>query len=56
MNFREECHWSHACSLEANMRGIQWHPRVQNPVRKRAPHLLVPLAPHVRHRSHAILR
>jgi hypothetical protein len=24
---REECHWSHACSLQANMRGIQWHPR-----------------------------
>jgi hypothetical protein len=32
---RETCHWSHACSLEANMRGIQWHPRVQNPVEKR---------------------
>jgi hypothetical protein len=28
VNFREECHWSHACSLQANMRGIQWHPRV----------------------------
>jgi hypothetical protein len=26
VNFREECHWSHACSLQA--RGIQWHPRV----------------------------
>jgi len=36
---REECLLSHACSLEANMRGIQWHPRVQNHVRKRAPHL-----------------
>jgi hypothetical protein len=28
VNFREECHWSHTCSLQANMRGIQWHPRV----------------------------
>jgi hypothetical protein len=28
VNFREECHWSHACPLQANMRGIQWHPRV----------------------------
>jgi hypothetical protein len=28
VNFRDECHWSHACSLQANMRGIQWHPRV----------------------------
>jgi hypothetical protein len=36
---REECHWSHACSLHANMRGIQWHPRAQNPVEKRAPYL-----------------
>jgi hypothetical protein len=27
MNFREECHWSHACSLQANMRGIQWNLR-----------------------------
>jgi hypothetical protein len=35
---REECRWSHACSLQANMRGIQWHPRVQNPVRKFAPY------------------
>jgi hypothetical protein len=26
---REECHWSHACSIQANMRGVQWHPRVQ---------------------------
>jgi hypothetical protein len=30
---REECHWSHACSLQANMRGIQWHPRVYISVR-----------------------
>jgi hypothetical protein len=28
VDFREECHWAHACSLQANMRGIQWHPRV----------------------------
>jgi hypothetical protein len=28
VNTREKCHWSHACSLQANMRGIQWHPRV----------------------------
>jgi hypothetical protein len=28
VNFREECHLSHACSLQANMRGIQWHPRL----------------------------
>jgi hypothetical protein len=28
VNFREECHWSHACSLQASRRGIQWHPRV----------------------------
>jgi hypothetical protein len=27
-NFREECHWSHACLLQANIPGIQWHPRV----------------------------
>jgi hypothetical protein len=25
---REECHWSHACSLQASRRGNQWHPRV----------------------------
>jgi hypothetical protein len=25
---REECHWSHVCSLQANMSGIQWHPLV----------------------------
>jgi hypothetical protein len=25
---REECHWSHACSLQASWRGDQWHPRV----------------------------
>jgi hypothetical protein len=25
---REEYHWSHACSLQANMHGNQWHPRV----------------------------
>jgi hypothetical protein len=25
---REECHWSRACSRQANIRGIQWHPRV----------------------------
>jgi hypothetical protein len=25
VNTREECHWSHACSLQANIRGIQWH-------------------------------
>jgi hypothetical protein len=24
--------------LQANMRGIQWHPGVQNPVEKRAPY------------------
>jgi hypothetical protein len=25
VNFREECRWSHACSLEANMRGVhEW--------------------------------
>jgi hypothetical protein len=35
---RDECRWSHACSLKANMRGIQWYPRVQNPLRKRAPY------------------
>jgi hypothetical protein len=35
----KECHWSHACSLEANMRGIQLHHRVQNPVEKRTPDL-----------------
>jgi hypothetical protein len=28
VDFLEECHWSHACSLQANMRRIQWHPRV----------------------------
>jgi hypothetical protein len=26
-------------ALQANMRGIQWHPRVQNHVKKRAPYL-----------------
>jgi hypothetical protein len=26
---REECHWSHACSLQASRRGNQWHPRVE---------------------------
>jgi hypothetical protein len=26
--------------LQANMRGIQWHPRVQNPVGKRVPYML----------------
>jgi hypothetical protein len=25
---REECHRSHACSLQANMRGNRWHPRM----------------------------
>ena len=34
---RDECHSSHACSLQANMSGNQWHPRVQTAVRKRAP-------------------
>jgi hypothetical protein len=28
MDTRDECHWAHACSLQANMRVIQWHPRV----------------------------
>jgi hypothetical protein len=28
VNTREECHRPHACLLQANMRGIQWHPRV----------------------------
>jgi hypothetical protein len=28
VNTREECHWSHACSLQVNRRRIQWHPRV----------------------------
>jgi heterodisulfide reductase subunit A-like polyferredoxin len=28
VNIREECHWSHACSLQANMRGNQY-PRVE---------------------------
>jgi hypothetical protein len=28
VDFREECHWSHVCSLQASRRGIQWHPRV----------------------------
>jgi hypothetical protein len=36
---REKCHWSHACSLQANMRVVQWHPRVQNPVEKRTLYL-----------------
>ncbi len=27
VDFREECHLSHACVLQSNMRGIQWHPR-----------------------------
>jgi hypothetical protein len=29
---KEVCHWSRACSLQVNMRGIQWHPRVQDSV------------------------
>jgi hypothetical protein len=36
---REECHWSHACSLQANMRGNQCHPRVWISAEKRAPYL-----------------
>jgi hypothetical protein len=36
---REECYWSHACSLQAEqMCGNQWNPRVQKPVEKRAPY------------------
>jgi hypothetical protein len=31
--------YTRMAELQANMRGIQWHPRVQNPVRKRAPYL-----------------
>jgi hypothetical protein len=27
VNTREECHWSHACSLLASRRRNQWHPR-----------------------------
>jgi hypothetical protein len=38
---QEECHWSHACSLQASRRGIQMHSRVQNPDEKRAPYLSV---------------
>jgi hypothetical protein len=36
-NAREECHWSHACSLkcslQASRRGNRWHPRVYISVR-----------------------
>jgi hypothetical protein len=38
VNFREDCHWSHVCSLQASRRGIQWHPRVQISAEKRAPY------------------
>jgi hypothetical protein len=41
---REECHWSHACSLHANVRGIQWHSRVYISDGKRAPCIKQPFA------------
>ena len=42
---REECHWSHACPLQASRRGNQWHPRVQLPVEKtRTVHQLLHLS------------
>ena len=37
-NLRDECHWSHACWLQASRRVNQWHPRVEISVEKRTPH------------------
>jgi hypothetical protein len=33
-NTREECHWPHACSLQASRRGNQWHLRIRRIRRK----------------------